>query len=486
MNRSKACRIVFARWAVLLMALFAELLLLTVQFDARGLANTGLLADSIAQARFLPEMAIAIARRPCCWSREGLGYASDSSGSALPRRHKRRNSAGLRGRATDGVCPVRDGVDTLFLDQTQTSRVWLAIWPALAGATLVLWFGAIAAYRSWFALMRREARVLAAGAGVGCLAWSMGRLTQLLWKPLGDATFIAVAAILRQFYPQVLVQPADRILGVGSFSVEIAPHCSGFDGIGLVAVFLSVFLWVFRRQLRFPQALLLLPAGLVGIWVGNSLRIAALIALGASWSPDVALGGFHSQAGWISFNLLSLGLATAALRIPFFLRAQVASASSSAKTPVGPAQAGDTAAYLVPFLAMTATSMVCSALQTSFDGAYPLKVVAAGLAVWCFRGAYRRLKWTWSWVAFATGTGVFALWMALDLMTGTTHESTLPADLSRLGPGWAIAWIVLRVIGSVITVPLAEELAFRGYLMRRWGSLGFEQVPSRAAHGRRS
>jgi CAAX prenyl protease-like protein len=121
--------------------------------------------------------------------------------------------------------------------------------------------------------------------------------------------------------------------------------------------------------------------------------------------------------------------------------------------------------------------MACGAMQSGFDRAYPLKVFAAGIAVWCFRGAYRRLQWTWSWSAFVVGTGVFGLWMALDLTTGTGHESTLPDDLSHLAPGWATAWIVLRIIGSVVTVPLAEELAFRGYLMRRWASLGFEQVP---------
>src|SRR5262249_30080120 len=32
---------------------------------------------------------------------------------------------------------------------------------------------------------------------------------------------------------------------------------------------------------------------------------------------------------------------------------------------------------------------------------------------------------------------------------------------------WATGWLAFRVIGAVLVVPLAEELAFRGYLMRR-------------------
>jgi CAAX prenyl protease-like protein len=45
-------------------------------------------------------------------------------------------------------------------------------------------------------------------------------------------------------------------------------------------------------------------------------------------------------------------------------------------------------------------------------------------------------------------------------------------------PAWqAGAWLVFRVIGSVVTVPIAEELAFRGYLIRKLVASDFEDVP---------
>jgi len=50
------------------------------------------------------------------------------------------------------------------------------------------------------------------------------------------------------------------VVGTDSFAVEIAWQCSGYEGIGLVWAFLGAYIWFFRRQLRFPQAwLLLLP-----------------------------------------------------------------------------------------------------------------------------------------------------------------------------------------------------------------------------------
>ena len=61
--------------------------------------------------------------------------------------------------------------------------------------------------------------------------------------------------------------------------------------------------------------------------------------------------------------------------------------------------------------------------------------------------------------------------------TGSAAETALGMGLVRLGPVWSTAWLVFRVVGSVVTVPLAEELAFRGYLTRRLIAAEFQDVP---------
>jgi exosortase/archaeosortase family protein len=50
----------------------------------------------------------------------------------------------------------------------------------------------------------------------------------------------------------------------------------------------------------FPKAFVVLPIGIGAIWLLNTARVAALVSLGAHVSPEVAIGGFHSQAGWIA------------------------------------------------------------------------------------------------------------------------------------------------------------------------------------------
>ena len=51
--------------------------------------------------------------------------------------------------------------------------------------------------------------------------------------------------------------------------------------------------------------------------------------------------------------------------------------------------------------------------------------------------------------------------------------------LPAMSPALAVLWVALRTIGSVITVPIAEELAFRGYLLRKLVASDFERVSPR-------
>jgi exosortase/archaeosortase family protein len=44
----------------------------------------------------------------------------------------------------------------------------------------------------------------------------------------------------------------------------------------------------------------------------NAVRIAALILIGNSGARQIALGGFHLQAGWIAFNGVALVFSVAA------------------------------------------------------------------------------------------------------------------------------------------------------------------------------
>jgi exosortase E/protease (VPEID-CTERM system) len=329
-----------------------------------------------------------------------------------------------------------------------------------------LWLGAALPWR-WMAERRGDAAVaVAAGAAAAAAAIGMGSASGWFWRPLRAATFAASRAVLGLMPVEVVCDANRAILGTTRFDVHIAEACSGYEGLGLMTVFLAVTFWLFRRELRFPQALVLVPIGLVGIWCLNVARIVALILIGHAGHAEVAVGGFHSQAGWLAFNAAGLGLVALARRWRFV------SAAPAAEPSVG---VPPTLAYLGPMLAIVLASMIGDALGDGAVTFYPLRVVAALGALWAFRGGYGDATWRPSgrglW-AIGVGVVVLALWMALEPPVRTAERA--PVDL---GTPWGVFWLACRVVGSVVLVPVAEELAFRGYLMRRLIAADFRSVP---------
>jgi exosortase E/protease (VPEID-CTERM system) len=355
---------------------------------------------------------------------------------------------------------------------------WIAAWVAVAILTLVLGLTALLPPGSWWPAARRWGRVLVAGLAIGALACAFGQVVEeALWRPMSRSTLVVVHALLGLVAVEAVCQPERLLVGTTSFTVEIQEHCSGLEGIGLIWVVLGVYLARFRRELHWPRAWVLVPLGTVVIWLSNAVRIALLVAIGTWGTPEVALGGFHSQAGWLAFNLVALGLVAIARRWRWIL----------VDPGEGEPGASPTTVFLAPLMAIVAVAMVTAAFSCGFDRAYPLRVVAAAVVFWAFRrdlGEWLRPGW-WSWPAVAIGALAFAVWRApqpevsVPPAAGVALAQGL-ADLGRIG---AAAWLACRVLGSVVTVPIAEELAFRGYLGRRLIAANFQSVPAGAFSG---
>src|SRR5690606_6734060 len=114
--------------------------------------------------------------------------------------------------------------------------------------------------------------------------------------------------------------------GTHRFWVRIASTCAGYEGIGLIWVFVSAYLVICRDQLRFPRALLLIPIGTIVVWIANALRLTVLIAIGTWIDEDIAMGGFHAYSGSLLFSAVSLALVFTARRSRFFAAADTSPA----------------------------------------------------------------------------------------------------------------------------------------------------------------
>ncbi len=314
-------------------------------------------------------------------------------------------------------------------------------------------------------------------AAFGAVVVGNAYLTQRFWDFTSDTTIRLVEILLTPFADGPVIQPKPFVIGTDTFTVEIEHKCSGFQGIGLVATLLIGYLWWFRHVLRFPQAFLLVPIGVVLIWLANLVRITALILVGIWISPRIAVDGFHSTAGWIAFVTVGLGTIWVASRMPFFTKTEAL--VTGPRVAAAPAESGQflsLPASIVPFVALTAITMILRAFSSGFDILYPIRVVAVAAVLWQFRASYTVRAWRFSLVPVAIGAVSFALWMLLAPGPGPEEEAAR-LEPTQLGEPWTTLWLLFRVVGSTLTVPIAEELFFRGFIVRRCIDADADTVP---------
>lgn len=308
-------------------------------------------------------------------------------------------------------------------------------------------------------LARDRWRVPAIALGLGVVVWMGAWATEQLWGGLSTVTLHAVVAVLSLFTDGVSVDPALNVIGLGDFAVEIAPVCSGADGIGLVFTFLACWIALARERLRARRALVLLPLGVAAAFAANILRVAVLVALGGSGHPGLAVEGFHSKLGWFLFSGIVLAGVAVAEHAPWFRRPAPGPAAAE-----GPAAGHlEEAILILPLLAALAAALATELFATGgVDLAYGLRLVAAGAALFAIRRRIPAMKLDRPVLAAVAGLALAGVWLAA--VGG--GPSPIPAALADLGAPWRAGWLALRLLGSVVVIPLAEELAFRGFLLR--------------------
>ena len=347
-------------------------------------------------------------------------------------------------------------------------RLWFLLWLLAGLCAVALLLPVALRVREAARLVRaRPSRVaLTALAALG--AFAAGLLAAQAWDVLAGITLVLSGTVLGLLVPGVEVDVPLRILGTGDFSVVVAGPCSGADGVGLVVAFLSLYLAAARRDLRFPRALWLLPAGVLLAIAANTLRIVLLVLVGSSGHADLAVGAFHSKLGWVLFCAAALGLVWASRRLRWFTLA-CAKEEGPTWNPV--------AAWLLPVLAVLATGLLASLFSPhrGLDPLYPLRLAAGCAALWLVRRDLPRPRLSFSWTPLAAGLLVGAAWVLLE--SGVAVGQEVAAGIPALSPASRAGWLAARLAGAVLLIPLVEEMAFRGYVQRRLVAADFTAVP---------
>lgn len=328
------------------------------------------------------------------------------------------------------------------------------------GAVLML-----APARRWKAFFKEYGAGLSFTVLAGLLAPIVAIQIRPFWQEfegLANLTFSTSAWIIQAFGYAVEIRPETKVIGSGDFLISVAPVCSGIEGMALVATFVTIYFVLFRKELSFPRALVLYPIGIIASAGLNIVRIVALLAIGIGGAPELAVGGFHSHAGWLMFTILAVALVFAANSIAWFHSDKRTAPTLSGKQQPLPFLQDPIAAQIFPFIVFMASALVAQTFSNVPGLAYPLRFLAMCAAVVVFWPIYQRMPWRPDLTSILCGAGVGILWLATAQPAEQSSDlSVALAGLGGLGLG---VWIFCRVAGTVVLVPLIEELFFRGYL----------------------
>ena len=242
-------------------------------------------------------------------------------------------------------------------------------------------FGALAFFplAVWLQLIRNTGLLSAYALVAAIVVCIVGNTGRWVWQPseyIISLTFTLSKTFLGPFVSGIVENPQTMVLGTQHFRVQIAPSCSGLEGIALILAFEILWFLLFSEECRFPQSLVLIPMGIALVFVLNAIRIAALILIGNAGAPRIASQGFHSQAGWIAFSVVAMGFCLAIQNVPWF------TSRERKQQPVIGAPKSPTTAFLLPFLMILAAGMIAGASSSGFEWLYPMRFVAAAATLW--------------------------------------------------------------------------------------------------------
>lgn len=141
--------------------------------------------------------------------------------------------------------------------------------------------------------------------------------------------------------------------------------------------------------------------------------------------------------------------------------------------------------YVAPFAVFTLLLGLAKAAGVGPQVGYPARVLAAALVFWWCSRRLVSLKPSRPWASLLVGVAVFLIWVAPDLLwpgyrdlwlfhnplTGAARSSA-PESLRT-----DVVFLLFRVAGSALLVPVVEELFWRAWLMRWLISASFAGLP---------
>ena len=358
---------------------------------------------------------------------------------------------------------------SVFDPAVSAVTTWQIVWLLLAFLVFVSWLNMWVSVKDITAIYVNHRNDIFASTLIATVVILLNFYAKILWEPLVAVSLNSTEWALSLFFSDVYVNTSEKLLGVNDFIVHISSQCSGLEGLVIALSVTSIYLFILRAELRFPLVFILLPVAALLAVMFNIIRLTMLISIGALYSPEIAVGGFHSVAGWLTAILVSFLIVFVFTSMNIFKIKPNNNLLNPRPNKTESKLSDDSQlawAILVPFVLFLVTSLFSNIFLDDFNYWYPLKIIVAILSLLYFWSFYLFIKpKKWLEPIFA-GFIVAVLWVIL--VPASPEYNVHFIDSIQAMPLWLmLGWCVFRIIGFCLIAPILEELAFRGYLLAR-------------------
>ena len=283
------------------------------------------------------------------------------------------------------------------------------------------------------------------------------------WSNLFLEPTIKFASIIAHFFgfqTEVFSFPGSSYpdFGTERFHTGITADCSGYEGVTLISILLLGYCYFQRSTLLLSRALLILPIAIFSMFLLNAIRIVILIAIGHYYSPVLAFNGFHTVGGWLNLLIVLILSLSALSRFQIFRKDRNTNSyiiSGNTNIP-----------FIFPLMALIGTSLLTKIFNPDFQWLYPIPIAIAAAIIFSIKDILRSILIYPSIFSVAVGVLVFVLWIIL--IPADNSQNLLFFEQIQAAPIWiSLSWLICRIIGATLIVPISEELAFRGFMLPR-------------------
>lgn len=259
--------------------------------------------------------------------------------------------------------------------------------------------------------------------------------------------FYGTEFLLSPFFQNTSLDIQNNQISAEDFRVTMAYECSGFQGIQLISIISGCYLLFEKPSLKKVFHWFLL--GLALSLIFNQIRVALLIGIGAMGHTQWAINAFHSSAGNLFFCLIGT--------LMIYLAHRSGHQIKNLEVNSRPWDSSLEMTDLMPFIVFLFLTLLFRPLTPGFDWSYPLKTICLTIVL---------LRFT-NWKTFTTPS-LPKLWSIFwGVLIAIFWIQLQPVDPKRYAPDgiWGLLWVITKVIGSIVLIPIIEERFFRRYLL---------------------